>query len=305
MTVGTFHLTTFFCRLAISILATTTGVTGENEDAAEWAASAQNFLICLEMLLFSIAHFYCFPTEEWQDGYRVKHSRGNFGDAIALGDFFSDLKMILSSNSNSKKGIVKSSLSVDGNDREGGPETITTPAAASINNTTPVSSRSKTSLRSREEGAQHEIAKVLENLEFCSEDNPAFVEAKKRLLESKILSSEFFDEIGSFDDVEWDDIEESKHSQVGSPGEQEELPASSSNGEDQAGEAPLQGVSNNAEEVSALDNSVDDAGVNEASRLLASGSNTSPLRPSFFTVVSSLMDEDHDTSILTDTGDQE
>jgi hypothetical protein len=65
------------------------------EDADEWAKSAQNFLICLEMLLFSIAHFYCFPTDEWEEGYRVKHSQGNFGDSIALGDFFQDLKLIL------------------------------------------------------------------------------------------------------------------------------------------------------------------------------------------------------------------
>lgn len=84
---------TFWQGLAISILARTTDVGGQ--DADEWAQSAQNFLICLEMLLFSIAHFYCFPTDEWEEGYRVKHSQGKFGDSIALGDFFSDLKLIL------------------------------------------------------------------------------------------------------------------------------------------------------------------------------------------------------------------
>ena len=84
---------TFWQGLAISVLARTTDVGGQ--DADEWAQSAQNFLICLEMLLFSIAHFYCFPTDEWEEGYRVKHSKGNFGDSIALGDFFSDLKLIL------------------------------------------------------------------------------------------------------------------------------------------------------------------------------------------------------------------
>lgn len=84
---------TFWQGLAISILAEATDVGGE--DAEKWARSAQNFLICLEMLLFSIAHWYCFPTDEWEEGYRVKYSRGQFGDSIALGDFFQDLKLIL------------------------------------------------------------------------------------------------------------------------------------------------------------------------------------------------------------------
>jgi hypothetical protein len=84
---------TFWQGLAISVLADVTDVGGENSEG--WAKSAQNFLICLEMLLFSIAHFYCFPTEEWEEGYRVKHSRAAFGDSIALGDFFEDLKLIL------------------------------------------------------------------------------------------------------------------------------------------------------------------------------------------------------------------
>jgi hypothetical protein len=88
---------TFWQGLAISVLAQTTdmGGGGNKSDSEEWAKSAQNFLICLEMLLFSIAHFYCFPTDEWEEGYRVKHSQGQFGDSIALGDFFSDLKLIL------------------------------------------------------------------------------------------------------------------------------------------------------------------------------------------------------------------
>lgn len=51
---------TFWQGLAISVLAETTDFGGE--DAEGWAKSAQNFLICLEMLLFSIAHFYCFVS---------------------------------------------------------------------------------------------------------------------------------------------------------------------------------------------------------------------------------------------------
>ena len=84
---------TFWQGLAISLLADLTEVGGDN--AEDWAKSAQNFLICLEMLLFSIAHFYCFPTEEWEEGYRVKHTRAAFGDSMALWDFFQDLQLVL------------------------------------------------------------------------------------------------------------------------------------------------------------------------------------------------------------------
>ena len=62
---------TFWQGLAITVLAETTDVGGK--DAEEWAMSAQNFLICLEMLLFSIAHFYCFPTDEWEEDYKDHH----------------------------------------------------------------------------------------------------------------------------------------------------------------------------------------------------------------------------------------
>lgn len=72
-------------------------------DAETWALSAQNFLICLEMLLFSIAHFYCFPTEEWEPDYRANFHKSKFGDSIALGDFLSDIKLIMKGNTKKKK----------------------------------------------------------------------------------------------------------------------------------------------------------------------------------------------------------
>lgn len=84
---------TFWQGLAIAILAGTTDAGGD--DSQEWAKSAQNFLICLEMLLFSIAHFYCFPTEEWEEDYQARHSETQFGDTVALGDFVHDLKLVL------------------------------------------------------------------------------------------------------------------------------------------------------------------------------------------------------------------
>lgn len=95
---------TFWQGLAISILADTT-TAGRTKEASEtWAAQAQNFLICLEMLLFSIAHFYCFPTDEWQDGYQpVENKDARFGDNIALRDFFDDLRLIVGSGGGDKK----------------------------------------------------------------------------------------------------------------------------------------------------------------------------------------------------------
>ena len=84
----------------ISFLANSTAIAGGNEDKTEnpeiWGKQAQNFLICLEMLLFSIAHFYCFPTEEWEDGYRpAVEKKMSAGDNLAFGDFVADLKLIV------------------------------------------------------------------------------------------------------------------------------------------------------------------------------------------------------------------
>eukprot|EP00934_Nitzschia_sp_Nitz4_P004112 Nitzschia sp. Nitz4//scaffold46_size129759//67957//70162//NITZ4_003506-RA/size129759-augustus-gene-0.9-mRNA-1//1//CDS//3329552610//4102//frame0 len=92
---------TFWQGLAISILAEVTEVGGN--DSQEWAASAQNFLICLEMLLFSIAHFHCFPTEEWDENYRANFNKSKFGDSIALGDFFADIKLLIKGQAKRKK----------------------------------------------------------------------------------------------------------------------------------------------------------------------------------------------------------
>ncbi len=48
------------------------------------------------MLLFSIAHFYCFPTDEWQEGYRpVMERKVKVLDNMAFGDFVEDLKLIM------------------------------------------------------------------------------------------------------------------------------------------------------------------------------------------------------------------
>ncbi|KAG7349634.1 organic solute transporter Ost alpha [Nitzschia inconspicua] len=92
---------TFWQGLALTVLAETTDM-GGGGNSDQWAESAQNFLICLEMLLFSIAHFYCFPVEEWQPGYQANYQKAKFGETLALNDFFTDLKLVMSSTSSSK-----------------------------------------------------------------------------------------------------------------------------------------------------------------------------------------------------------
>eukprot|EP00804_Cyclotella_cryptica_P029207 CCRYP_011648-RA/>CCRYP_011648-RA protein AED:0.06 eAED:0.06 QI:253/1/1/1/0.75/0.6/5/458/777 len=98
---------TFWQGVIISLLADTTDLLSSsegNEDQQEiMAKQTQNFLICLEMLGFSIAHFYCFPVEEWEEGYRPVQDKSKFGDNLALGDFLHDLKLILRHNKTKRK----------------------------------------------------------------------------------------------------------------------------------------------------------------------------------------------------------
>ena len=94
---------TFWQGSALKILAETTDVGANGGSADKWSEQIQNFLICLEMLLFSIAHFYCFPIEEWQPGYKVNFRKAKFGETLALNDFFSDLKIIMTTENTSKK----------------------------------------------------------------------------------------------------------------------------------------------------------------------------------------------------------
>jgi len=112
---------TFWQGLAIAILAASIGESTPNvgsDDAELWAKQAQNFLICLEMLLFSIAHFYCFPTEEWEDGYRPVVSDAKFGDQLALHDFFQDIKLLARQGKKKNDGKKKSKSDYDDDGNE-------------------------------------------------------------------------------------------------------------------------------------------------------------------------------------------
>ncbi|CAJ1953665.1 unnamed protein product [Cylindrotheca closterium] len=112
---------TFWQGLAISVLGETMNETGG--DPEQWATKSQNFLICLEMLIFSLAHYYCFPVDEWKEGYKVNFQKLHLGDSIALGDFFSDLKLVMT-KSGSKKSKKGKRLSLQDTVEEGNEEIV-------------------------------------------------------------------------------------------------------------------------------------------------------------------------------------
>eukprot|EP00566_Odontella_aurita_P000659 CAMPEP_0113534256 /NCGR_PEP_ID=MMETSP0015_2-20120614/5063_1 /TAXON_ID=2838 /ORGANISM="Odontella" /LENGTH=547 /DNA_ID=CAMNT_0000433407 /DNA_START=258 /DNA_END=1901 /DNA_ORIENTATION=- /assembly_acc=CAM_ASM_000160 len=92
---------TFWQGMVITLLAKAVFIV---DDPMEWSRQAQNFLTCLEMLFFAIAHCFAFPTEEWKPGYtpRERSQNAKFGDNIALQDFARDVKFILKSRKKHK-----------------------------------------------------------------------------------------------------------------------------------------------------------------------------------------------------------
>jgi len=125
MTIKGIVFMTFWQGLVISFLAKAYAETGaKTGDMDAWGKQAQNFLICLEMLFFSIAHFYCYPTEEWEEGYRPsQEQKAKFGESIALGDFVSDLKLIMGGHQRKKaklQSIIEDEVDTDESADEGG-----------------------------------------------------------------------------------------------------------------------------------------------------------------------------------------
>jgi len=100
---------TFWQGLTISILY---GIVSKDDRISSTTGSernfqqdAQNFLITIEMLIASLAHFYVFPHEEWAPGYKPakKDDEQKFGETLALRDFVSDLKLLIGSKKKKKK----------------------------------------------------------------------------------------------------------------------------------------------------------------------------------------------------------
>lgn len=79
------------------------------------AAQIQNFLICLEMLFFSIAHWCVFPAEEWEPDYRPRHYAK---PGIGLGDFVSDMSYIMASRTEARRAARSRANTDDENDDE-------------------------------------------------------------------------------------------------------------------------------------------------------------------------------------------
>lgn len=85
---------------------------------AEQADTAQDFLICIEMLLAALAHFYIFPFQEWQQGYKEqqqisKAKSTQLRDTLALRDFMSDLGHLFEQPNDSKAAKQESPLRDD------------------------------------------------------------------------------------------------------------------------------------------------------------------------------------------------
>jgi hypothetical protein len=71
----------------------------DDQTPLERAAEIQNILICMEMLLFSIAHWCVFSSEEWEPDYRPKQYAS---PGIGIKDFASDVSFIMSSKSDAR-----------------------------------------------------------------------------------------------------------------------------------------------------------------------------------------------------------
>lgn len=65
--------------------------TGRIKDAEE-AAELQNFILCVEMLLAAMGHYYAFPYKEYSDA-NIGISRGfseSLAHALMINDFYHD-----------------------------------------------------------------------------------------------------------------------------------------------------------------------------------------------------------------------
>lgn len=99
---------TFWQKMALSLIVNLGFADrfDSQEEIAGFVLQSQNFLICLEMLFSAVAHCFVFPTDEWSDGYREREEARRrsaldepraFGDSVALGDFISDVKVVMAS----------------------------------------------------------------------------------------------------------------------------------------------------------------------------------------------------------------
>merc|ERR1711862_636042 len=143
---------------------------------------------------FSIAHFYCFPYEEWKEGYRPKEAKDNttFIQTMAMKDFVSDLKLVMSSDGVRGRGSKKKKVkdNDDGKDLSDGVTTI--PEEGEEKNSASVSSKdSGKCMDSKGKVAAKE--KVVDDVEGGDEEeehqSEALIRATTRLLSKRDLIS--------------------------------------------------------------------------------------------------------------------
>ena len=257
---------TFWQGLAITILAETTDVGGG--DAEEWAMSAQNFLICLEMLLFSIAHFYCFPTEEWEENYKVNYNKHKFGDSIALGDFFADLKLVMKGGHHKRRKKKPSEPTVPEGDEE---NADMEEQYDSDDETQRESTSSETTGNIDDlEEAKRVLTDAIEN-NISEFSIPELENARQR-----ILASDFLNDMAFMSGLPPAALETEKDDEDSEEEKQEE-----------------HGPSSWHSEYGAIDSNDDEKEeATERTGLLSGDTPAAPLRPSIFTTIASMSDND-------------
>lgn len=81
------------------------------------ATQIQNLLICIEMLIASLAHFYIFPYEEWEPGYRENQNfiKVRIRETLGLTDFGRDVYQLIRPPQEYNDGTISPHHSVQSN----------------------------------------------------------------------------------------------------------------------------------------------------------------------------------------------
>lgn len=115
---------------------------------------------------------YCFPTDEWEPGYKVRASQSKFGDSIAFGDFVQDLKLILRSNKAKNRKPKVKTIREEGEDDDDNNTVSSDYSTGSALTTTSINDEDV-------EKFAHTIRQSLENIDL--DDNTVTMQAKERL----------------------------------------------------------------------------------------------------------------------------
>ena len=83
---------TFWQQAALNVM-NAAGVVDEESSRA-----AQDLLVCIEMLVASLAFYYVFPYQEWAPGYKKKKQDFLIMESLALSDFVSDIRGVIGRN---------------------------------------------------------------------------------------------------------------------------------------------------------------------------------------------------------------